>query len=89
MNYDDVKKMMLEDNEIKNEYDKLGPIYEIKSELIRIRLEKGLSQKELAELIGTKQSAISRLENGSYNPSIEFLNKIAIALNMKLHISFN
>jgi DNA-binding XRE family transcriptional regulator len=89
MKYEDAKKLMLNDDEFKNEYEALGPIYEIKKELIRLRLEKGLSQKDLAELVGTKQSAISRLENGSYNPSIEFLNKIAIALDTKLHVTFH
>ncbi|WP_323984998.1 helix-turn-helix transcriptional regulator [Fusibacter ferrireducens] len=56
---------------------------------MRLRLEQGLSQQDLAELIDTKHSAISRLENGSYNPSVEFLSKIAHALGKKLHISFN
>ncbi|MBS7528866.1 helix-turn-helix transcriptional regulator [Fusibacter paucivorans] len=89
MKFEDAKKIMMENEEFKNEYEALGPIYEIKKELIRLRLEKGLSQKDLAELVGTKQSAISRLENGSYNPSIEFLNKIATALDTKLHVTFH
>jgi len=89
MKFEDAKKLMLEDEEFKVEYEALRPIYEIKEELIRLRLAKGLSQKDLAELVGTKQSAISRLENGSYNPSIEFLNKIAIALDTKLHVTFH
>lgn len=89
MKHDEVKQLLFQDEEIKNEYDALSPIYDIKKELIRLRLEQGLSQRDLAELIGTKQSAISRLENGSYNPSVEFLSKIAHALGKELHISFN
>lgn len=89
MKHNDIKKILFEDEELKVEYEALTPIYEIKKELIRLRLEKGLSQHDLADLIGTKQSAISRLENGSYNPSIEFLSKIAHALGKELHISFN
>ncbi len=89
MKHDEVKQLLFQDEEIKNEYDTLSPIYDIKKELIRLRLEQGLSQHDLAELIGTKQSAISRLENGSYNPSVEFLSKIAHALGKELHISFN
>lgn len=89
MNHNEIKKLLLDDSEIKSEYDELSPIYELKKEIIRLRIEKGLSQKDLAALMGTKQSAISRLENGSYNPSVEFLNKIAHTLGKELHISFN
>lgn len=89
MNHNEIKKLLLNDTEIKSEYDELSPIYELKKEIIRLRIEKGLSQKDLAELMGTKQSAISRLENGSYNPSVEFLNRIAHTLGKELHISFN
>jgi DNA-binding XRE family transcriptional regulator len=89
MEHKDVKKLLFQDEELKAEYDALEPIYEITSEIIRLRIAKGLTQKDLAELIGTKQSAISRLENGSSNPSIEFLSKIAHALGKEIHISFN
>ncbi len=89
MKHEDVKKLLLQDEELKKEYDALEPMYEITKEVIRMRIAKGLTQKELAELIGTKQSAISRLENGSSNPSIEFLSKIAHALGKEVHITFN
>ncbi len=89
MDHNELKKILLEDNEVREEYEALEPIYEIKSELIRLRLEQGLSQKELADIIGTKQSAISRLENANCNPSIDFLSKVANALGKKIHISFN
>lgn len=88
MNHNQIKNTLLKDIEVKNEYDDLSPIYELKREIIRLRIEKGLSQKELATLMGTKQSAISRLENGTYNPSVEFLNRIAHTLGKELHISF-
>ena len=88
LNHNDVKKLLLQDQETKNEYDALEPIYEIKSQIIQLRNEKGLSQKDLAELIGTKQSAISRLESGNYNPSLEFLTKLAHALGKEFHVVF-
>lgn len=88
MNHEQVKQMMLQDPEVKKEYDALAPIYEIQEELIKLRNEKGLNQKQLAELIGTKQSAISRLESGNYNPSIQLLTKLAEAFNKELHIVF-
>ena len=87
MNHDDVKRELLKNPEIKREYDELKSLYEIKGQLIELRNQLGISQKELAELVGTKQSAISRLESGSYNPSIEFLGKVAHALGGRLEIS--
>lgn len=70
MNHNELKKLLFEDVEVYKEYEALEPIYEIKFELIRLRLEQGLSQKDLADIIGTKQSAISRLENANCNPSM-------------------
>ncbi|MDP1974473.1 MAG: helix-turn-helix transcriptional regulator, partial [Alphaproteobacteria bacterium] len=55
--------------------------------IMKKRIEKGLTQKELAQKIGTKQSAISRLESGVYNPSLSFLQKVGEALDVKLKIS--
>jgi len=89
MNHNEMKKVLLNDPDIKTEYDEMSPIYDLKKEIIRFRIEKGLSQKELASLMGTKQSAISRLENGSSNPTVDFLNRIAHILGKELHISFN
>lgn len=88
MNHNEVKKQLLQNPEVQGEYDDLKVLYDIKREIIRLRLEQGLSQKELADKINTKQSAISRLESGEYNPSIEFLAKIANALGKELQISF-
>lgn len=88
MNHDEMKKMLFEkDPDLENEYNDLKPLYDIKRQLIQYRIEKGLSQKQLADIIGTKQSAISRLESGDYNPSVIFLGKIAHALGKEIHIS--
>ena len=57
-------------------------------EIIRIRSEKGITQKELALLCGIQQSNISRLENGTYNPSIQLLEKIALAVEKELVVEF-
>jgi len=89
MKHDDVKKLLLQDPELQREYDELKVLYDIKREIIRLRIEQGISQKELAERINTKQSAISRLESGDYNPSLEFLSNVATALGKELHISFH
>jgi len=61
---------------------------EVARMIYELRKEAGMKQKELAELIGTTQSVISRLENADYNGhSLSMLSKIAKALNRKLSIS--
>lgn len=87
MNHNQVKDILFEkDINLKEEFDELKPLYEIRKQLIKFRLEQGLSQKELAVRVGTKQSAISRTESGDHNMSIVFLNKIAHALGKEIHI---
>ncbi len=50
----------------------------------RARLQEGLTQAQLAQRVGTKQSSIARLESGKVSPSISFLNEVAKALNTYL-----
>ena len=83
------KKEALKDPEIKKEYDALEAEFSLIEQLIAKRLEKGLTQKELAQKIGTKQSAISRLEGGGFHPTFALLNKVAEALGAKVHVSLN
>jgi len=85
--FDDILKESLKDPEFKKEYDALEVEYSIIAQVIQKRLDRGLSQKQLAEKIGTKQSAISRLEGGNISPSIAFLEKVSKALGGKLQIS--
>lgn len=87
--YSDFKKQVLKDKELKEAYDTLAPEFAIIEAIIQERLENGLTQAELAKKIGTKQSAISRFESGTYNPSIAFLKKLAKALNLNLVISLS
>ncbi|MHB1696500.1 MAG: helix-turn-helix domain-containing protein [bacterium] len=87
--WEDVKKELLKDPATYKEYKSLEPEYRIISQMIKIRTEQGLTQKELADKIGTRQSNISRLESGEYNPSLEFLKKVAKGLNKELVVSLN
>ena len=89
MDHKNVKNLILSDPKVKTEYENLDVLYNIKRQIIKLREEQGISQKELAQKIGTKQSAISRLENDDYNPSVELLDKVAHALGKKLDIRFN
>lgn len=83
---DYLKEEFRKDPLLKVEYDRLGPEYEIIESIIRKRIEKKMSQKQLAKRMGTKQSAVSRLESGNYNPSLAFLKKVSTALGGKLHV---
>ncbi|MEX2007479.1 MAG: helix-turn-helix transcriptional regulator [Candidatus Levyibacteriota bacterium] len=87
MPFSEFKRKALKDPEIKRHYDALELEFSIIAQVIQKRLDKGLSQKQLAEKVGTKQSAISRLEGGNIKPSIAFLEKIAKALDSKLQVS--
>lgn len=84
--WEDLEKELLSDPETKKEYDKLAPRYAVVSQLISARLKKGMTQEELAKKVGTKQSAIARLESGSINPTLAFLEKLVSALGSKLII---
>lgn len=86
MNHDEAKQLFLSDPETKLEYEELEALYEVKRQIIQSRIEMNMSQKELAAKVGTGQSAISRLENGSYNPSLAFIGKVAKALGKQIHI---
>lgn len=61
--------------------------YEVARELRRVRKQEGMTQEKLAELVGTKKSNISRLESGRYNPSLDFLVKVANGLGREVQIS--
>lgn len=81
-----LKKELLEKPGLKAEYEKLAPRYALISKLIEARIKRGVSQADLAKKIGTKQSAIARLESGRVNPTVDFLDKISTALGGKLEI---
>lgn len=79
---------LMKDPDIRKEYDRLQPEFAIIDLMYEARQKKKMSQKKLAERIGTKQSVISRLESGNANPSIKFLQKFAEALDTTLQIKF-
>ena len=84
--FNEIKKELLRDPEVKKEYDRLEPKFDLIRSIIEKRIEKNISQEELADRMGTKQSALSRFESGNYNPSLAFMQKVAQALDSKLEI---
>ncbi len=88
MKFKDHLKEQLKDPVFRSEYEALEPEYEIIRQIILARNELNMTQEELAERTGIKQSNISRLEKGTYNPSLSSLKKVAKGLNKELHIEF-
>jgi ribosome-binding protein aMBF1 (putative translation factor) len=73
--------------EYQRERDRLDPFETIARQVILRRSELGLTQKELAERIGTSHSAISRLESGQHRASIATLERVGEALGLRLVVS--
>ncbi|MBU2416090.1 MAG: helix-turn-helix transcriptional regulator [Patescibacteria group bacterium] len=84
-----LKNKLLKDKKTQKSYNELEPEFALIQMIIKKRIQQGLTQTELAKKIGIKQSAISRLERGTYNPSLAFLRKLVEALGVKLHLSFS
>lgn len=88
LDFDVWKEQALKDPNLKAEYDRQQPEFAVIKAIIEARVRKGVTQEQLAKKLGTKQSAIARLESGRANPSISFLKKLAQALNSNLQIKF-
>lgn len=84
----ELKKELLKDPKFKKLYEESQPEFEIARTIIRARIEKKLTQKELARRMKTTQSVISRVEQAKTSPSISFLKRLASALNTKLQVQF-
>ena len=83
------KKLHEENPEYKEMYEenKDSPLYNLRKRILHLRIDKGLSQSQLAEMADTKQSVISRLENGTCEPKLSTIQKIAEALNKEMKIN--
>ena len=90
LSFENFKKEALENPLIKKEYDELEPVFELRRKLIRMRMEKGMTQEQLAEKMGTKRSNISRLEAGETVsfPTLKTISKYAEALGYKVTVEF-
>lgn len=86
--YKEYNNKCLEDSNFKKEYDDLEPEYDIINAMIKVRKERGLTQKQLSELTGISQSDISRIENGTRNPSLEMIKSLATGMGMRLKLEF-
>jgi len=85
--FEEVQERLMKDDEFKAEFDKLKPRYELIAQVIDTRSQMNITQEELASRAGTQKSNISRFESGTYNPSLDFITKLAKSLGKEVRIS--
>ena len=88
MTLSEALKEQMKDETFKKVYEALEPEYEIISSLIDARKACNITQKQLSENTGIAQSDISKIENGSGNPTLKILQRLAEGLGMNLKIEF-
>jgi ribosome-binding protein aMBF1 (putative translation factor) len=86
--YKSYKEKVLQNPEVKEEYDQLQPEYDIIQAMIDARISQNITQKELSARTGITQADISRIENGTRNPSLNMVKKLAQGLGMQLKLDF-
>ena len=88
MTLKEYKEKRMKDLAFAKAYDELQPELNVIRAVIDARLSQNMTQKELAEKSGIAQTEISRLENGTRNPSIKLLQRLADAMGMVLNVTF-
>jgi DNA-binding XRE family transcriptional regulator len=89
INSDTLLEKQLKNKQFRDEYEALEEEFEIAKKIIKLRQKANLTQKQLAEMAGTSQPAISRLESGEYkNLSLSFLRRIGKVLGVIPEIQF-
>jgi len=78
----------MENEEFRKEHEATRAEFNVTRAIIEARMAEGLTQKELAERSGLRQSNISRIENGTCSPTVSTLQMLAEGLGKKLSISF-
>ncbi|MDO8498275.1 MAG: helix-turn-helix transcriptional regulator [bacterium] len=88
VDWDDFKKELEKQPGFKEALKETELEYQVAHALIEARVKKGLTQEDLARVMNTKQSVISRVENAKTVPSLSFLKRLAQALNASLQVQF-
>ncbi len=92
MTHEELVAKALENPMVKAEYDALEPEFAMLRLILKARRDAGLTQDQIAERMGTKRSAVARLESslatGKHSPSLTTLRRYAKAVNKRLEIRF-
>ena len=86
--FDDFLETQLQDEEFRKEYESMQPEFDVIKAMVAARTSQNLTQKELAERTGIHQADISKLENGTRNPSLNLLKRLAEGMGMVLKVEF-
>lgn len=78
----------LQDGEFRKEWEDIQPEMDVIRAMVDARISQNLTQKELAERTGINQADISKLENGTRNPSLKLLKRLADGMGMTLKLEF-
>lgn len=84
----DMLEKQLKDDEFRKEYEAIQPEMDVIRAIVDARASQNLTQKELAERTGINQADISKIENGTRNPSLNLLKRLADGMGMVLKIEF-
>ena len=86
--FNDMLDKQMQDDEFKKEYEAIQPEMDVIRAIVDARNSQNLTQKELAERTGINQADISKIENGTRNPSLNLLKRLADGMGMALKIEF-
>lgn len=86
--FNDFLNEQLQDPEFRKEWEDIQPEMDVIRAMMEARISQNLTQKELAERTGINQADISKLENGTRNPSLKLLKRLANGMGMTLKIEF-
>jgi len=86
--WDDTLKEWLQDPKFRRGYERMQPRFEVAKFLVGIRIKNNWTQKQLAHILGLKQSEVSLIESGDRNLSLKTLQNIAEACGAQLSIQF-
>lgn len=86
--FNDFLNEQLQNPKIKEEYENMQPEFDIIQAMIDARTSQNMTQKELAHRTGINQADISKLENGTRNPSLKLLKRLADGMGMTLKLQF-
>lgn len=86
--FDDMLNEQLKDINFKKEYEDIQPEVDVIRAIVDARTAQNLTQKELSKITGINQADISKLENGTRNPTVSLLKRLAEGMGMELRIQF-